>query len=92
MKAVIGYYYPTGEWTVIDLMAGPLSVGAETYKRCQTKDLCYTEIVEVPVKVATATSSELSVIVDDDFEFPDVLTLEQSIANNKKFLGSLVNR
>lgn len=81
-KAVIGYHYPTGKWNLIDIMYGPLSVGADVYDRCQIDKLCFTCFVEAPIESISNDSVELA----DGYQFPDVLTLEQSIESTKKAL------
>jgi hypothetical protein len=81
-KAILGYHYPTGKWNVIALMYGSLSVGADVYERCQIDKMCFTYFVEAPIK----SIDNDGVNIDDGFELPQVLTLEQSIINTKKEL------
>lgn len=76
-KAVLGYHYPTGKWNIIDIMVGPLSVGADVYDRYQIDKYVYTKFIEAPIKSVDDTG----VVIDDSFNLPDVLTLEQSIQN-----------
>jgi hypothetical protein len=77
MKAILGYHYPTGKWHFVDIMAGPLSAGPDVYKRCQIDKSIYTEFTTANVKAIDESGVEIC----DNFKFPDVLTLEQSIKN-----------
>jgi len=83
IMAILGYHYPTGKWHFLDIIAGPLSADAKTYERCQIKKLCYTVFTEAPIK-NLLDNGEIEIF--DDFIFPDVITLEQSIKSNQETL------
>jgi len=87
MKAILGYHYGTGRWGVLDIMAGPLTASAETYKRCQIDRSIYTEIIEAPIKSGSIDKDgTIDVTLGDDYVLPYVLTLEESIKKNKAVL------
>lgn len=85
MKAVIGYYYPEDRWILLDVMLGPLSCGADTYKRCRTADSPFTEIVEAEVKGISLVDGMTNVEVGN-FQLPPVKTLEMSIEECRRIL------
>jgi len=87
MNAILGYNYGSGKWGVLDIMVGPLTSSAETYKRCQIDDSIYTEIIEVPILSGTIDKDGTTTItIEGGYKFPHVLTLEESIKKNKDVL------
>lgn len=91
--AVIGYYYPTGDWQCIDIGLGPLAAKAETYERFQTDRLKFTKIIDVEIKKLNLVEGEFkSIELADGFEIPEVETLEQSIEKNRAILSAMIKR
>ena len=89
MKAIFGYNYAKGDWFVLELVSG---VVGDKFCTVDNYYLGYTnhdythffegEIIDVTLK----GGDRYSVTHADGLIFPEVLTLEQSIQNNIKFL------
>ena len=89
MKAVLGYHYPSNKWCLIDIMVGPLSAGADTYKKLQIDKDIFTEFVEAPIRSIDADGG---VVTHAGYRLPKVLTLRQSIKQNIKNLNIYLSK
>lgn len=94
LYAILGYYYPTGGWNVVDIVHGPFAMKPEEYKRRLTKEgnLLWPEFTSVHVEEYTYKDGQLEISVDSRFKLPEVMSLEQSIQRNKQILSNYLAR
>jgi hypothetical protein len=89
MKALMMYDYAKGKWQVMNVAFDSLTVySADTIKRMFTEQGKYLwpKVINVQIKSFEYSNGKYSATFEDDFEFPEVETLEQSIQRTKKIL------
>ncbi len=83
--AILGYHYQDDTWYVVDfnIFNTLLSSHASDYERCQVGET-YTCFCEAPVKTFTLhEDGSFELYIKDDFVYPKVKTLEESIQESK---------
>ena len=90
--AYIGYSYRADEWVLfgINLVEEALPDVSYISRRLTDKgSYLFPVMAEAPVKTLSFDEKgNYSLVVADDFEFPEVVTLEQSIENNRRILSN----
>ena len=89
MNALLAYNYAKGDWQLWDVdFVGVFGKRHQVAAGMLTEEgrYRYPSIVSVEIAALTCVNNEYRIEIPADFEFPSVLTLEQSIQTNKKLL------
>jgi hypothetical protein len=89
--AYMAYSYAKDKWVLLGLnLVGDALPRASQIGRGLTDrgNYLYPVMVDVPVKTLSYDGDHYSVVIEDEFLFPEVVTLEQSIENNIKLLSA----
>lgn len=89
--AYMAYDYAHDKWIVmgLNMVEDALPPSSYIFNRLSNEgSYLFPIMVGAPVKSMNLEDGLYSIIIEDDFEFPEVVTLEQSIENNRKLLSS----
>jgi hypothetical protein len=90
--AYMGYSYKEDRWVLFGINLAEEALPDVSYisRRLTDKgNYLFPVMAEASVKTLSFDGKgKYSLVVADDFEFPEVVTLEQSIENNRKFLAT----
>jgi len=93
MKALMAYDYAKGEWRVFTLnLCDSFGTTAESARKRLNEEGQYLFpcLVDAEIKSLNYANGRYSAELADDFELPEVTTLEQSIKANQVILSNIL--